>query len=90
MGTLESMDETLLKIFCDVVLHDGEQNNICLDDHDIHEGVQENDLSVPIHLHGGKHINLEGFKMAMGKAWKCRSFSMQHRDDKFYQIFFGT
>lgn len=38
----------------------------------------------------GKAINLDGFKAAMGKSWRCSSFSLQKIDDVFYQAFFGT
>lgn len=37
-----------------------------------------------VHIHGGKQIDLEGFKIVIGKAWKCGSFSFQKVDDIFY------
>lgn len=59
-------------------------------DQDITDGLKEEDLSVLVHLHGGKSPNLEGFKTAMGQAWRCGSFFMQRLDDQYYQIFYGT
>lgn len=85
-----SMDDTILRRLCNVALGDHENTCLQLDDHDIDEGLKEDALSVFIHIHGGKHINLGGSKSAMGKAWRCGSFSIQRVDDLFYQIYFDT
>lgn len=50
---------------------EGEDGCRNLEDPDVTEGVNEAKLSVLIHVLGGKPLNLEGFKMAMGKSWKC-------------------
>lgn len=83
------MDDSIIRRLCNVALED-ENIFLQLEDPDINEGLKEDDLSVLAHIHGGKSINFEGFKMAMGKAWQCGSFSIQRFDDMFYQIYFGT
>lgn len=47
-------------------------------------------MSVLVHIHDGKAFNLDGFKMAMGRSWRCGSFSIQRLDNVFFQVFFGT
>lgn len=84
------MDETILDRLSNVDLHEEESGCIVLDDQDIQAGLQEADLSVLAHISGDRLLHLEGFKSAMGNAWKCGSFSMQRVDTVFYQIFFGT
>lgn len=73
-----------------MVLQEGEHSNVLLDDQDITEGLQEDELSVLIHLFSGKAFNFEGFKTAMGRAWRCGSFSIQRVDEQYYKIFFET
>lgn len=84
------MDESILQRLNNVDLQADEVACVVLDNQDIDEGLKEADLSVWVHLPGGKQLNLEGFKVAMGKAWQCGSFSIQKIDDRFYQVFFGT
>lgn len=43
---------------------------MAIEDHDVQEGLHEDDLSVLVHIHGGKYVHLASFKMIMGKAWK--------------------
>lgn len=78
------MDESILRKLCNVELHEDEQRCLRLDDTDITEGLQEDALSVLIHVHGGKPFHLAGFKSAMGKSWRCGSFSIQKFDENFY------
>lgn len=61
-----------------------------LDDPDLTEGIKEGELSVLIHIHGGKSFKFDGFKLAMGRSWHCGSFSIQRLDDMFFQVFFST
>lgn len=83
-------DDEILKKLSNVELHAAETTCLLLDDPDIQEGIQEDDLSVFIHLNGGRSFNLDGFKQAMGRSWRCGSFSLQRVNDLFFQIFFGT
>lgn len=73
-----------------MALEDEENNCLQLEDHEIDECLKDDALSVLVHIHGGKSINFEGFKIAMGKAGRCCSFSIQRFDDLFYHIYFGT
>lgn len=84
------MDDTIVRRLGNVILEEDEINCLQLWDRDIDEGLKEDALSVLVHVYGGKLINFDGLKMAMGKSWRCRSFSIQRFDDLFYQIYFGT
>lgn len=83
------MDETVIRRLSNVGLHEDKSLCLQLDDRDIDEGLKEDVLNVLVHIHGGKSNNFEGFKTAMGEAWRCGSFSIQQFDDLFYQIYFG-
>lgn len=87
---LIAMDDSVIQCLCNVVLHEDENTCLHLDAGDIDEGLKEDALSVLVHITAGKLLNFEGFKAAMGKAWRCGSFSIQHFDEVYYQIFFGT
>lgn len=84
------MDESILRKLSSVELHEDERTCLRIDEPDIQEGLHEDALSILAHLHGGKPFNLTVFKTAMGRAWRCGSFSIQRFDDQFFQVFFGT
>lgn len=69
-------------------LREDEGGCLHMDDQNITAGLKEGDLSVLVHIHGGRTPNLESFKGAMGRSWECRSFSKQYYDDQFYQVFY--
>lgn len=71
------MDDSILKKLSNVELNEDESSCLLFDDPDITEGIKEDKLSVLVHIHGGKSFNLDGFKMTMGKSWRCGSFSIQ-------------
>lgn len=84
------MDDSILQQLINVDLQEDESGCLVLDVQDIDDGLKEADLSILAHVHGGKSTHLEGFKGAMGRAWRCGSFSIQRVNDVYYQIFFGT
>lgn len=84
------MDDSIFKRLCSVALTDHDRGCIAVEDRDISEGLLEYELSVLIHLPSGQDINFAGFKSAIGRSWRCGSFSLQRVDETFYQVFFGT
>lgn len=64
------MDETILKRLTSVVLHETESDSTLVEDHDLNDGLKEDDLSIFVHVYGRKHIFLKGFKTTMSKAWR--------------------
>lgn len=60
------MDDSILQCLSNVDLQEEEYGCIVLDDQDIDDGLQEVDLSILAHIHGGRSINLEGFKETTG------------------------
>lgn len=68
---------------------EGEAGCLSLESGDIREGLQEDDLSVLVWIHGGKSFHMEGFKTTMERSWHCGSFSIQRYDATFFQVFFA-
>lgn len=77
------MDESNLQRLCNVDLQKDEVDCTVLDNQDIDDGLKEADLSILVQIHSERSINLDGFKVAMGKAWQCDSFSIQKVDESF-------
>lgn len=84
------MDESILQRLNTFDLGGEEFGRLDSDSEDICEGLLEHDLSVVARVHGGKKFNVDGFKVAMRRAWRCGSFSLQRMADDMFQIFFGT
>lgn len=73
-----------------VALRDFECDSVDVAEQDLADGIKERELSVFLHLHGFKSVTMDGFKVAMSRAWRCDPFSMQKIDDTFYQVFLGN
>lgn len=84
------MDDAILSKLSTVELNETESVCLLLDDPDILEGIQEDDLSVFIHLYGCPSFNFDGFRKAMGRSWRCGSFSIQRFNDLFFKVFFDN
>lgn len=68
-------------------LNEDETDSTLIEDHDLNDSLKEDKLSSYTCM--GNHIHLKGFKIIMGKVWRCRSFSIKKHDEFFYRVFFG-
>lgn len=57
-----NMDETILKRLTGVVLHETETDSTLVEDHDLNDGLKEDDLSIFVHMYGGNIFILKGLR----------------------------
>ncbi|GAA0183181.1 hypothetical protein LIER_30643 [Lithospermum erythrorhizon] len=55
-------------------LTEEEANTVCLEEDDLLEGLVECEGSAYVKIHSDKEgfVNMQGFSVAMGKAWNCQ------------------
>ena len=84
------MDHELAKKLESFSLNTEETTPIDIVDDDLTFGVAECKMSLYAIIKGTGTIHPQGFKTAMGKAWKCGSFNIQSLQDNIFQLFFGS
>ena len=84
------MDGEIINKLNNVSLSESESSFVDVGEEDLRTARNECEQSCYALIAGESTINTYRFRMAMGRAWNCHSFTMQKVDEHIWQIFFGS